>query len=113
MCYTFYMPKRRKDSESFVTQSQWVEGMEMIKDFFGKIIKRLEISETEVKNVSNQLRDFREEQREINERLEKKIDMNSNSLSLLTKDLREAEKMEFAIYNHEERIKKLEKHVKA
>ncbi len=88
----------------------------MIKDFFGKIITRLDHSDTKVANIQTELKEnqielknFRQEQRQINKRLEKKIDMNSDSLALLTKDLRKAEKMEFAIYNHERRITKLEK----
>lgn len=116
----------------------------MIKDFFEKIITRLDNSDTKIANVQDELKNvhaeladvnaeitsvhtkianvhtelndtqtelknFRQEQREVNERLEKKIDMNSDSISMLSTELRAAEKMEFAIYNHEGRITKLEK----
>lgn len=74
----------------------------MIKDFFGKVIDRLDVSEMELKN-------FRQEQREVNESLKKEIKINSDSISQLSTELRAAEKMEFAIYNHEQRITKLEK----
>ncbi|MDA1168872.1 MAG: hypothetical protein O3A36_00875 [bacterium] len=154
------MAKNKKTSatDSFVTQSQWTEGMEMIKDFFGKMFKELQEQKKEIKGVKTQVGgltkrvgglekqvgglqvqanglekqvgglreqvsgieknvgglryefdEFRKEQRETNERLEKKIEVNTDSVSSLTTELRKVKNLEFEVYNHGERITKLEK----
>lgn len=89
------MPKNPEKEEKYVTQSQWTEGMEMIKDYFGQLF--------------NELHEFKKDQGNTNERLEKKIDVNTDSLSILTVELREVKSVEFQVYNHEKRIEKLEK----
>ena len=91
------MTKKILKQESFVTQSQWAEGMEMIKDFFGKIV-------SDISGIKEDIKDLKRD----NEEIKKKVDMNSDSLALLTKDLRETEKLEVDIFKHEQRITKLE-----
>lgn len=89
------MPKKREKEEKYVTQSQWAEGMEMIKDYFGQLF--------------NELHAFKKEQGVTNERLEKKIDINTDSLGMLTQELREVKRVEFDVFKQEQRITKLEK----
>lgn len=88
------MNMANKDSD-YVTQSQWAEGMEMIKDYFGKL-----------EFIMN---DSRKEQRQTNKEMRRDIELNTDSLSALTEEIREVKKLEFTVYNHERRITKLEK----
>ena len=88
------MLQKKKNPESYVTQSQWAEGMEMIKDFFEKLV--------------SEIQDLKRDNKEI----KKNVEMNTQSLALLTKDLRKTEKLEFDIFKHGQRITKLEEKVK-
>ncbi len=100
------MPKDREKEEKYVTQSQWTEGMEMIKDYFGQLFNELH----EFKKEQGVTNERLEKKIDINaERLEKKVDINTDSLGMLTGELREVKNIEFQVYNHEKRIEKLEK----
>lgn len=135
--YTFSMAPKKPKEESFVTQSQWAEGMEMIKDFFGKLFsdneqqkrqmaelvsdnkvikKQIAVLASDNKVIKKQIAslefevtDARQEQRRSSSELEAKIELTTESVASLSKDVRHAEKVEFNIYNHEGRITKLEK----
>jgi chromosome segregation ATPase len=103
------MAKKFQKPELFVTQSQWAEGMEMIKDFFGKIFH--EMQETK-QNLETFQQETKENFGQLNDRIEnveKEIKVNTDSLGDLTKELREVKHIEFTVYGHEEHIKKLEK----
>lgn len=96
------MTTKAKKEESFVTQSQWAEGMEMIKGFFEKLYF--------------EIKDFREEQRQTNNEMQtditemkQNIEMNTQAIHLVSKQQQETQKIEHDIFNHEQRITKLEK----
>lgn len=120
------MPKKTPKTDSFVTQSQWAEGMEMIKDFFGKLVagneeikdrvgnleSSVEIIKNRVGNLESNVEIIKDRVgtlEQTTEEMKKNIEMNTDSLSLLTKDLHETQKLEHDIFNHEQRITKLEK----
>ncbi|HSX24736.1 MAG TPA: hypothetical protein VLG69_02110 [Candidatus Andersenbacteria bacterium] len=106
------MKKTGQLTENYVTQTQWAEGMEMIKDFFGKLVSEMQSmqksSDKRFDTLEHGLEEFRTEQRQINKEMNQKIEMNTNAISGLTQELREVKKLEFDIYDHEKRITKLE-----
>ncbi len=110
--YSSAMKKTGQLTENYVTQTQWAEGMEMIKDFFGKLVSEMQSmqksSDKRFDTLEHGLEEFRTEQRQINKEMNQKIEMNTNAISGLTQELREVKKLEFDIYDHEKRITKLE-----
>lgn len=111
------MPKKREKEENYVTQSQWAEGMEMIKDYFGQLFNELHEFKKDQRVTNERLEkkiDINNEKLEkkidlSNDRLEKKIDINTDSLGMLTQELREVKRVEFDVFKQEQRITKLEK----
>ncbi len=66
----------------------------------------------ELQDVKHRVGKVEESNERIYERLEqveKGVKLNTDSLGSLTKELQEVKHIEFNVYNHEERIKKLEK----
>lgn len=96
-------------SLDYVTQSQWAEGMEMIKDFFGKLTTTIEDVAIELREFRSEQQQVNTEQRQTNKEMQNNIEMNTNALGSLTQEVREIKKFEFEIYDHEKRITKLEK----
>lgn len=126
------MAKKEKESPH-VTQSQWVEGMEMIKEYFGTLFISIQKIEVDQRDVKGQLKNLESGNVEIKQRLgaleesntvikhrlenverdigevKKNVEMNTESLNLLSKQQQETQKMEFDIFKQGERITKLEK----
>ena len=134
------MPAKKEKESPYVTQTQWMEGMEMIKGFFATLVsgnQKLEADQKEMakgqKEMIKDQKEMKEDQKEMkgqlknlefsnmeikarlgnlerdNEEIKKNVEMNTQSLNLLTKDLQETQKMEFDIFKQGERITKLEK----
>ena len=114
------MPKAKKSTEDkYVTQSQWAEGMDMIKDFFEKLFTevqdvkhRLGNVEEDVKDLKTDVTGLKEDVKDLKrdtKEIKQNVEMHTESLALLTKDLRKTEKLENDIFKHEQRITKLEK----
>ncbi len=113
------MAKKLIKQESFVTQSQWAEGMEMIKDFFGKVMSEIQGVKTEIivikEDITEIKTDIVEMKIDITEmktdivEMKINIETNTQAINLVSKQQQETQNLEFDIYDHGERIKKLEK----
>lgn len=121
------MPKAKQSTEDkYVTQSQWAEGMEMIKDFFGKIMEEIQGTKHDISGIKGDISELKKDVSGIKgdilglkhdvsdlkrdqEEIKKNVEINTQSLALLTEDLRKTEKLENDIFKHDQRITKLEK----
>jgi len=102
------MNKEAKHTEQYVTQTQWAEGMEMIKNFFGKIVSRIDDFQQIQEDFNQEQRQINHGQRQLNKEMVKNVQINTDSLVSMTKEMKKINEREFVIYNHEKRIEKLE-----
>ena len=125
------LKKKTKDLDAAVTQRDLVSVTDTIRevaDFmmqemqkgFKKVYKVLNNKIEEVrkqgeintKSLTQSLEEVRQQglaNKQSIEEVRQQGETNTQSLALLTKQLRKTEKLEFDIYNHEQRITKLEK----
>lgn len=127
------MAKQKTKESPYVTQGQWMEGMEMIKEFFGTVVtsikklekciggleKRVGSVEKRMGGVEKRMGGLEEDNREIkyrlgnlerdNQEIKENVEMNTQAINLLSKQQQETQKLEFDIFHHEQRIIKLEK----
>lgn len=91
----FQIDEVRQDLSGFKAETH--ENFRKVDARFKKIDERFDKIDARFDTIEEQIRE-----------LKKTIDMNIDALSMLTQELREIKHIEFQVYNHENRIKKLE-----
>lgn len=102
-----------KSDKRVVTVGDVKHVVEAALDDFAKImLRQFERIEKRFQDLELSRREDWREQREWNRRMEKKVDMLDDSVRELNDRVKDVEKREFTLYNHERRITTLEKKVR-